>query len=98
MLNEVIARLGQNYKSDDEQVLNEIISNLTTDALFISNRSEDSTGVLKEEIIEASISTYLLRGSEGLNSLSQAGISNSFRDIKDKMRNDIIKNGKRVIK
>lgn len=95
MLDEVKLMLGDNFKAGDDALLQSIIEDLTKDALFISNRSEET--LLKSEIKEAVISTYLLRGAEGLNSLSQGGVSSSFKDIKDKMKKDIISNGKRII-
>ena len=36
MLNEIIAELGENYNADDEALLEQIIDETTSNALFIS--------------------------------------------------------------
>lgn len=98
MLNEIISELGDNYNSSDESVLNEILEEVTANALTISNRANNAENkvLLKQEIKACVKGIYLQRGSEGLNSLSQSGTSSNFNDCMDKLRNDIIKNGKRV--
>lgn len=98
MLNEIISELGDNYNSSDESVLNEILEEVTANALTISNRADNMQNklFLKQEIKACVKGIYLQRGSEGLNSLSQSGTSSNFSDCMDKLRNDIIKNGKRV--
>lgn len=97
MLEEIIMELGDNFNSNDKDVLKNILDNVTANALTISNRAEtikDKT-FLSQEIKTCVIGMYLQRGSEGLNSLSQSGVSSTFNDCMDKLRNDIIKNGKR---
>ena len=98
MLNEIISELGDNYNSSDESVLKDILDEVTANALTISNRAETEQNILflKQEIKACVKGIYLQRGSEGLNSLSQSGTSSNFNDCMDKLRNDIIKNGKRV--
>ena len=97
MLNEIINELGDNYNSNDESVLEEILEEVTTNALTISNREEtiDNKILLKQEIKTCVKGVYLQRGAEGLNRLSERGTSSNFNDCMDKLRNDIIKNGKR---
>lgn len=94
MLEEIINELGDNYNSSDKSVLNEILEEVTANALTISNRSDKN--FLKPEIKSCVKGIYLQRGAEGLNSLSERGTSSNFNDCMEKMRNDIIKNGKRV--
>lgn len=97
MLNEIISELGDNYNSNDESVLNEILEEVTANALTISNRADNTENkvFLKQEIKSCVKGIYLQRGAEGLTSLSQSGISSNFNDCMDKLRNDIIRNGKR---
>lgn len=98
MLNEIISELGDNYNSNDESVLEEILEEVTANALTISNRTDNTENkvFLKHEIKSCVKGIYLQRGAEGLNSLSERGTSSNFNDCMDKLRNDIIKNGKRV--
>ena len=97
MLNEIINELGDNYNSSDTSVLETILDEVTANALTISNREEtiDNKLLLKQEIKNCVKGIYLQRGAEGLNSLSERGISSSFNDCIEKLRNDIIRNGKR---
>ena len=97
MLDEIITELGDNYNSDDRSVLEEILEEITTNALTISNIENSSKNIeyLKQEIKSCVKGIYLQRGSEGLKSLSQNGTNSSFNDCMDKLRNDIIRNGKR---
>ena len=98
MLEEIIAELGDNFNSSDESVLENILDNVTANALTISNRADtiEEKLFLKPEIKACVKGIYLQRGAEGLNSLSQSGVSSTFNDSIDKLRNDIIKNGKRT--
>ena len=98
MLNEIISELGDNYNSNDESVLKDILDEVTANALTISNRVDNTSNklFLKQEIKACVKGIYLQRGSEGLNSLSQSGTSSNFNDCYEKLRNDIIRNGKRV--
>lgn len=97
MINEIINELGDNYNSDDASVLNDILEEVIANALTISNceNSAKNINFLKQEIKTCVKGIYLQRGSEGLEKLSQSGINSSFNDCMDKLRNDIIRNGKR---
>ena len=99
MLNEIIAELGENYNAEDEALLEQIIDETTSNALFISNRVDTvyNRDLLKPEIKQSVISQYLRRGTEDVTSLSQSGLSSSYVDYVDQLRNNIVKNGKRVI-
>ena len=99
MLNEIIAELGENYKSSDEALLEQIIDETTSNALFISNRSNTvlNRDLLKPEIKQSVISQYLRRGTEDVKSLGQSGLSSSYVDYVDQLRNNIVKNGKRLV-
>ncbi len=95
MKEEIIAELGNNYRASDSDLLDKLISRVTNDALFISNR-KTSDG-LESEIIEAVKSLYLLRGTEDVESLSESGKSAKYKDVMEKLRRDIVANGKRRI-
>lgn len=89
----IIEDLGANYKNDQD-VLQNIIDEVTSIASNISNRSNDDE-MLYPYIKTAVKAVYLCRGGEGLSSISESGKSLSFDDIIAKMRNDIIKAGLR---
>ena len=96
MIEEIIAELGDNYNTSDSEVLETILDEVTTNALFISNRSDYKD--LTREIKECVKTIYLQRGAEDTKSLSQSGISSTYKDAFEELRNNIIKNGKRVVK
>lgn len=95
-IDKIIADLGANYKNDRE-VLNDILEDMASIASNVSNRPK-TDGELFPYIKKAVISEYNARGAEGMNSKNEGSQSNSFIDIEEKLRNDIIKNGKRRIK
>lgn len=97
MVEEIISELGDNYNSADRDVLETILEEVTANALTISNmpKTEENKDFLKHEIKSCTKAIYLQRGSESLNSLSERGISSNFKDSMEKLRNDIIRNGKR---
>lgn len=94
-INKIINDLGANYQNDDE-VLKEILEEVSSIAFDISNNKNEQK--LFPYIKKAVKAIYLCRGSEGLQSRNEGSISNSYEDIIDKLRNDIIKNGLRRIK
>lgn len=98
MLEEIKNNLADNYKGD-EAVLKSLIDEATTIALSISNRQRSTKNIneLSSYIKDYVKAEYLTRGGEGLNSLSESGISSSFKDNREKMRNDIIKDGMRYL-
>lgn len=96
VIDRVIADLGANYK-EDKEVLQEILEEVSSIASDISNRKEDDEK-LYPYIKKATKAVYLCRGGEGLQSSNESGVSSSFEDIIDKMRNDIVKNGLRRLR
>ena len=97
MLEKIIEDLGANYKDDDRKVLENILEEVSSIASNISNRKKDDEKLFPY-IKKAVKSMYLARGAEGLVSQSESGVSSSFEDIVDKLRNDIVKNGLRRLK
>lgn len=97
MLNEIKTDLGANFKTGEDTILQKYIDDLTIVALQVSNRlSGDNT--LNHYIKEAVKSAYLRRGDEGTTGSSEGSLSSSYKDIEEKLRQDIIKNGLRLIK
>lgn len=94
MLNKIIADLDSNYRGDVE-VLQDIISDISTQAMIISNR-KNITG-LEFEIKQAVKSVYLSRGSEDVKALTESGRTSNYKDAIEELRNNIVANGKRVI-
>lgn len=106
ILSQIKIRLGDNYSSSDEEVLKEILNKIISQASYISNRdinlptqtdSDDNLLILSPEIMEATIVTFEQRGVEYTKSQSELGTSNSFIDVNELLRNNIIKNSKRVM-
>lgn len=95
-INKIIEDLGENYKNDGD-VLKDIYEEVSSIASNISNRKADDEK-LYPYIKKATKAIYLCRGGEGLTSRGEGSISNSFEDVIEKLRNDIIKNGLRRLK
>lgn len=94
MFNKIKSNLGENYIEDTDDVLQDIIEDMTSIACDISNR-QATDEKLFPYIKKAVRSEYLARGAEGLTSRSEGSISSSYEDIIEKMRDNIIKNGLR---
>jgi len=95
-IDKIVADLGANYK-EDEEVLMDILEEVSSIASDISNRQKNDEKLFPY-IKKATKAIYLSRGAEGLTSRNEGSISASFEDIIDKLRNDIIKSGLRRIK
>lgn len=97
MLDKIKKDLGANYNENNDEVLKEIINEVSSIASDISNR-KTSDEKLNPYIIKTTKAIYLSRGAEGLQSRGEGSISSSYEDIVEKLRNDIIKNGLRRLK
>lgn len=97
MLEKIKKDLGANYNESNEEVLKEIIEEVSSIASDISNR-KTTDKKLNPYIIKATKAIYLSRGAEGLQSRGEGSISSSYEDIIEKLRNDIVKNGLRRLK
>jgi hypothetical protein len=95
-IDKIVADLGANYK-EDEEVLTDILEEVSSIASNISNRQKEDIKLFPY-IKKATKAIYLSRGAEGLTSRNEGSISTSFEDIIEKLRNDIIKSGLRRIK
>ena len=99
MLEEIKKDLADNFRPGDENVLREYIDETTTDALSISNRknTRENIKLLTSDIKKCVKAKYLQRGSEGSTSLSDSGVSTSFENPTEIMRQEIVRAGKRVL-
>lgn len=99
MLQEIIRQLGDNYDTNDNQVLQDLIDEITYSALSFTNRksSAEVESDLKDNIKRCVIAKYLQRGGEGSNSLNELGKSASFYDPVQRMYEELIQEGKRRI-
>lgn len=95
MLEDIILELGAYYSDEDEDMLTNILDEVTANALSFSNQTDES--VLSLEIKQCVKSIYLRRGTEHDVSLNANGESASFIDAINELRNNIVKNGKRKI-
>lgn len=94
MKEEIIAELGANYNESDSNVLDTIITDITTIATEVTKLESTDTR-LCPYIKKAVKSEYLSRGAEGLKSRSEGSISASYNEITDQLRNDLIRGGLR---
>ena len=88
MLEQIKQRLGANYIEDTDNIIQDIIVDMTSIACDASNRKE-TDNKLFPYIKKAVISEYLCRGAEGLLSKVESGVSSSFNDIEKKLRIDV---------
>lgn len=96
MLEKIIRQLGDNYDSQDNQVLLDLIDEAKYSALSFTNRTDIDSDM--ENIIKrAVIAKYLQRGGEGSTSLNELGKSSSFYDPYERMRQELLTGGKRRI-
>ena len=97
MLEQIKKNLGANYKENTDDVLQDIIDDITSIACDNSNRKKDDEKLFPY-IKKAVRSEYLARGAEGLLSRNEGSISSSYKDIVEELRNNIIKSGLRRIR
>lgn len=97
MLEQIKKNLGANYEKNTDDVLQDIIDDITSIACDNSNRKKDDERLFPY-IKKAVRSEYLARGAEGLLSRNEGSISSSYKDIVEELRNNIIKSGLRRIR
>lgn len=88
MLEQIKKRLGANYIEYTDDIIQDIIDDMTSIACNASNRKETDKKLFPY-IKKATISEYLQRGAEGLLSRNEGSISSSFNDIEKKLRIDV---------
>lgn len=89
MLEQIKERLGANYIENTDNVLQDIIGDMTSIAVDASNRKENDKKLFPY-IKKATISEYLQRGAEGLLSRNEGSISSTFIDTEEKLRKDLV--------
>ena len=99
---EIIAELGEMYNTNDDKVLKSILEDVITDALYVSNRQyksnkEEQLTILKSNIKKAAKTIYLQRGVEDVTSETQNGISKTYDIAIETMKQDIIRQNKRLL-
>lgn len=92
-IQKIIEDLSSNYR-EDKEVLQDIFKEVSSIASDISNRKKEDEK-LYPYIKKATKAIYLIRGAEGITSSSEGGVTNSYDDIIEELRNNIIKNGLR---
>lgn len=95
---ELVIDLADNFRNDDN-VLGDMLDDAIVDALSLSNRPRNEANLLllKSNIKKCVKSNYLLRGSEDTSSSSLPGYSGTSADTIGEMRNDIVRQGKRLL-
>ena len=88
MLEQIKKRLGANYIENTEDIIQDIIADMTSIACDASNRKETDKKLFPY-IKKAVISEYLCRGAEGLLSRNEGSVSSTFNDIEKKLRIDV---------
>lgn len=89
MLEQIKNRLGANYIDNTDDIILDIIDDMTSIAVNASNRKEDDEKLIPY-IKKAVISEYNSRGAEGLLSRNEGSVSSSFNDIEKKLRADLV--------
>ena len=108
LLNSIISDLDANFKNDSS-VLSALLDEVINDALFTSNRDqlvdskdtstlESQLDVLASNIRRAVKTIYLQRGAEDTKSQSLSGLSSTYDDVIETMKNSIIRSGKRILR
>ena len=93
MLEEIKSELGAYYSNEDSEVLENILDEVSANALSLSN--QETTDNLILEIKQCVKSIYLRRGTEHDKSLSANGESSVYIDAYQELRDNIVRNGKR---
>ena len=96
MLETIIRQLGDNYDRNDNQVLLDLIEEVTYSAFSYTNRKVIDKE-MENAIKRCVIAKYLQRGGEGTTSNNELGKSASFYDPLERMQQELLKGGKRRI-
>lgn len=88
MLDKIKQRLGANYIENTDNIIRDIIDDMTSIACNASNRNEEDEKLLPY-IKKAVIAEYNARGAEGLLSRNEGSVSSTFNDIEKKLRIDV---------
>lgn len=86
---EIIARLGDNFKTGDNNVVKGLLEDYLSIANDFSNVSKKDTR-LQVYVKEAVIEHYLRLGDEGTSSSKEGSLSSSYIDIVEKIKKDML--------
>ena len=81
--------LASNYHEVNDSVLKNLVNLYTKIASDTSNRNEYDEK-LEPYIYNSVKEAYIRRGDEGSSSSSEGGLSNSYVDIEEKLRKDVL--------
>lgn len=98
MLEKIKLDLADNFRDGDDEILQDYIDRVTTDALSISNRvhTQSNIDLLSTEIEQCVKGLYLQRGGEGSTGMNDGQVSSTFTKCLEDLRVNIVKAGKRV--
>lgn len=88
MKEKIIADLSFNFKSGDDNIIEDYINDYSIIASNNSNRRKNDEKLfpyIKKAVIEA----YLRRGDEGSSSSTEGSLSTSYIDIEEKLAKDV---------
>lgn len=88
IIQSIINKLGLNYR-DDRDVLEDIYHEMAFIASDASHRKINDTKLIPY-IKNATVEKYLRRGKEGTTGYSEGSESESYIDIEEKLRKDVI--------
>lgn len=89
ILTEIINHLGVNYNSADETILTNIYERMMLIASDVTHRTKNDTKLIPY-VKNATIEAYLRRGKEGTTGYSEGSESESYIDIEEKLRKDVV--------
>lgn len=93
-------QLGPIFKTDDEQVLKNIVDMVYDEVIYTSNRQFDKNIDLKDFkslIVQCSVIAYQNRGIEGQTQQDELGQENHFIDWHQYLQDEIVSHGKRYV-
>ena len=102
----ITSDLGPNFNPDDTQIVEDILTDIISDALIIANRKhkantqeglEAQLDILSSSIKRAVKSIYLQRGAEDVTKQDSNGYTMFYDPVLETLRHDIIRGGKRLL-
>lgn len=89
LIEEITSQLGDNFISGDEEIIKNFLNRYTQIASNTSHRESDDEKLVPY-VVNAVVQSYLRRGKEASSSNNEGGMSDSFIDIEDKLKKDIL--------
>lgn len=95
--NKVIRALGITFRKEDNSIIRDIVSDMISFSLAVSNRTEKNADCLLPLIKRSCLEIYNNLGTEGLKNLSKSGKNMTFSDTYEELETRIIKGGFRLL-